>query len=125
MSNPWILRHDSGPDAPDTGGAPQRPSTEPAWYAGRQPVAPRPPAGNGLAIAGMTLGIVSLLTWWTGLLALVLIVLSIVFSSVGIRNANLGGPHKGMAIAGLVCGIAGALGYLTVGVASAGVGFIL
>ena len=63
--------------------------------------------------------------WWTGLLALVLIVLSIVFSSVGIRNASLGMPHKGMAIAGLVCGIVGALGYLTVGVASAGVGFIL
>ena len=56
MSTPWIPRHDSGPDAPDTGGAPQHPSAEPAWYAGQQHVVPRPPAGNGLAIAGMTWG---------------------------------------------------------------------
>jgi hypothetical protein len=63
--------------------------------------------------------------WWTGLLALVLIVLSIVFGSTGIRSANLGAPHKGMAIAGLACGITGAVGYLIFGVASAGVGFIL
>lgn len=114
-------RHHSNPDAPD----PDRASAGPVRFTCDQPGGSRPPAGNGLAIAGMTLGIVSLPMCWTGLLALVLIVLGIVFSSIGIRNASHGAPHKGMAIAGLVCAIIGALGYLTLGVASAGTGFIL
>jgi hypothetical protein len=73
----------------------------------------------------MTLGIVSLPMCWTGLLALAVVVLSIVFSSIGIRHASHGAPHKGMAVAGLACGIVGGLGYLTLGIASAGVGFVV
>lgn len=119
MSGPHIARHHNAPDTPGPGGSPQGSARFTRPLAGPQPT------GNGLAIAGMTLGIVSLPTCWTGLLALTLIILSIVFSSIGIRNANHGAPLKGMAIAGLVCGIIGALGYLIIGIASAGIGFIL
>lgn len=90
-----------------------------------QPAASRPTDGNGQAIAGMTLGIISLPMCWTGLLALAVVVLSIVFSSIGIHHASHGAPHTGMAVAGLACGVVGGLGYLTLGIASAGVGFVV
>jgi hypothetical protein len=123
MFTPWMTLHDSDRGSPDAGRMCQAPSVEPVRFTCHSPLPSRPPGTNGLAIAGMTLGIVSLLMWWSGLL--VLVMLSIVFSSTGIHNANLDAPHKGMAVAGLACGITGALGYPAFGVASAGIGFIL
>jgi hypothetical protein len=65
-------------------------------------VAPQPKAA-GLAVASMVLGIVSFFFGW---LYLVPCVLAIIFGGVSLRQIkqrNLGG--KGMAIAGLTCGI--------------------
>ena len=85
----------------------------------------RPHHGNGLAVAGMVLGITSILFCWWGIFSLAQIVLAIVFSSVGIHNANEGADKKGMATAGLICAIVGAIAYLLIGIASAGIGFIV
>lgn len=83
------------------------------------------PSANGLAIAGLVLGITSIVFCWAGLLALAQIVLAIVFSSVGIGNARQGEGRKGMAVAGLACGIVGGIAYFAIGVTNAGVGFVI
>ncbi len=82
-------------------------------------------AGNGLAVAGLVLGITSIIFCWWGVFSLAQVILAIVFSSVGIQHANRGAAHKGMAVAGLTCGILGATLYIIVGIASLGVGFFI
>jgi hypothetical protein len=84
-----------------------------------------PPGGNGMAVAGLVLGITSIVFCWCGLLSLAQIILAIVFSSTGIRQANRGADRKVMAIAGLATAITGALAYLTIGIASMGTGFLI
>ena len=76
------------------------------------PTAPPPPQGsNGLAIAALICGILSLLLSWIPLinvLAAVLALVAIILGALGIRRANepyVGG--KGMAIAGIICGAIG------------------
>jgi hypothetical protein len=69
-----------------------------------------PPAGNGMATTGGTLGIVgaalSLIPFAGIVIGLVMGVLAIIFSSIGMgRAGNLGGAGKGMAVTGLVLGI--------------------
>lgn len=81
--------------------------------------------GNGLAIAGMILGITSIIFSWWGVFSLAQVILAIVFSSIGIQHANRGAAHKGMAVAGLTCGIIGGMLYVIVGIASLGVGFFI
>jgi Domain of unknown function (DUF4190) len=74
----------------------------PASYAYQQPKA------DGLAVAGMVVGIVGL---FLGFLWVVLPVLAVVFSAVGlyrINGSNGWRTGKGMAIAGLTTGIVGA-----------------
>lgn len=83
------------------------------------------PTGNGLAVAGMVLGITSIVFCWWGLLTLAMVILAITFSSIGIHQASQGAEKKGMAIAGLACGSLGGLLYLILGVVSLGVGFFL
>ena len=101
---------------------PMPPAATAAW-------APFPAAvkrpGNGLAIAGMILGITSVVFCWWGLLSLAQVVLAIVFGGVGLSRANRGAPHKGMAVAGLVCGLIGAVFYLMLGIFSLGVGLLI
>jgi hypothetical protein len=80
---------------------------------------------NGLAIAGLVLGVTSIVFCWAGLLALAQIVLAIVFSSVGIGNARRGAGRRGMAVGGLACGVVGGIAYFVIGVTSAGVGFVI
>lgn len=96
-----------------TGRLPACPATH-----GNQPV-------NQTALAGLVLGITSIVFCWTGLLALAQIVLAIVFSSAGLGNARRGASRKVMAIAGLTCGIVASIAYVTIGVTSAGVGFVI
>lgn len=86
---------------------------------------PQPPAANGMAVAGLVLGITSILFCWCGLFTVAQVILAIVFSSAGIRQANHGSGRKTMAVAGLACGIAGSLAYLAIGIASMGAGFII
>jgi hypothetical protein len=73
----------------------------------------------------MILGITSILFCWVGLLTLAQVVLAITFGSIGIRKANRGASSKGMAVAGLTCGIVGAFLYVIFGVGTLGVGFLL
>lgn len=61
---------------------------------------------NGMAVAGMVIGILSLVLFWAWFLGPVLAVLGIIFSSVGISQCNRERQEgKGMAIAGLVCSL--------------------
>lgn len=83
------------------------PPPPPIGYSYAQPVVQ--PKVAGLAIASMVLGIVSFFFGW---LYLVPSVLAIIFGGVSlnqIKRRNLGG--KGMAIAGLACGITSACIY--------------
>jgi hypothetical protein len=88
-------------------------------------VPPRPTRGNGLAIASLVLGITSVVFCWWGLLTLVQVVLAVIFGGVAIRAANHGAGHKGMAVAGLACGIAGFIAYALFGVSTLGIGFVI
>lgn len=71
---------------------------------------PQSQEGNGIAIAAMVLGIISLVLFWIPFLGLICGVLGAIFGFVGLGKSNrIGGKGKGMAIAGLVCGIIGTL----------------
>jgi hypothetical protein len=74
---------------------------------------PRPRTGNGKAIAGLVLGILALILSFLTLFDIPLIVLGIVFSVLGLREAARGAGGKGMAIAGLTCAIIGAIAAAT------------
>lgn len=72
---------------------------------------------SGLAIASMVCGILSLVFFWVPLfrfLQFPIGIIAIIFGAVAIRQIgrepNLGG--RGMAIAGLVCGIVGVAGWV-------------
>lgn len=82
-------------------------------------------ASNGLAVAGLVLGITSIIFCWWGILSITQAILAIVFSSIGIHNVSLGAPRKGMAVAGLVCGIVGLIAYIFFGIVTVGLGFFL
>jgi hypothetical protein len=71
--------------------------------------APQSQEGNGMAVAGMVLGIIALVLCWIPFLNWLLALLGIIFGALGIGRGNKVGKGKGMAIAGLVCGIVGAL----------------
>jgi hypothetical protein len=63
-------------------------------------------AGSGSAVTALVLGIVGLFV------PVVLSVLAIIFAGVGINSADTrGAPRNGMAIAGLVLGLVGAIGW--------------
>ena len=66
-----------------------------------------PKQTNGLAVASLVLGILTLLLFFTIWLPFILGILAIVFGAVGISKANRGAGSKGLAIAGLVCGAIG------------------
>ena len=81
--------------------------------------------GNGLAVAGLVLGITCVIFSWWGIFTLVQVVLAITFSAVGRGRAKRGAEHGGLATAGLVLGIIGAILYLMIGVFSFGAGFFI
>jgi hypothetical protein len=66
--------------------------------------------GNGMAVAGLVLGNISMVLLWVPLLNWVLSLLGIIFGAVGLNKAKrIGGKGKGMAMSGLILGILGAL----------------
>lgn len=87
------------------------------------PVPPPPPPGvppsgapqivyqttpsNGMAVASLVLGILTVVLSWTVWLAWILGVLAIVFGAIGRGKARQGAPNGGMATAGLILGIVG------------------
>jgi hypothetical protein len=63
---------------------------------------------NGFAVTSLVLGILAVVLFFTIWIPFLLGILAIVFGGIGIARANqMGGHQKGLAIAGLVCGIAG------------------
>lgn len=84
--------------------------------------APVRPPGNGMAVASLVLGIVSLALFCIWYIALPSAILAIIFGVVGRARANAGASGRGMATAGLILGcvsigiivlfIAGALAFL-------------
>ena len=95
--------------------APQAPqpayqAPQPAYQA-PQPIYQAPPAGpvpgKGLQVAGMVLGILSLVLAWLPIADLACGIIGLVLSVIGIRKASEVGAGKGMGIAGLVCSIIG------------------
>lgn len=66
--------------------------------------------GNGMAIAGLTCGILSISFGWIPVvfvLGAVLAVLGVVFGSVGLRRSASTGSGRGFALAGIVTGAVG------------------
>lgn len=81
--------------------------------------------GNGLAVAGLVLGITSIVFFWLGVFALAQVVLAVVFSGTGLRRSWEGAGRRGLAVAGLACGIGGFLAYVLFGIATLGVGLLI
>ncbi len=70
--------------------------------------------GNGMAVAGLVLGILGLVFCWVAIIGWIMALLGVIFGGVGMSKANkIGGKGKGMAVAGLACGVLG----LVVGIA--------
>ncbi len=57
-------------------------------------------AGNGMAVAGLLLGIVGIF-----ILNIILGPLAVIFGGVGWSRAKRGAPGRGMAVAGVVLGV--------------------
>lgn len=91
----------------------QPPYGQPAYGQPGYPPAYYPPATgpgqNGLGIAGMVVGIASVVLFFTYGLSLVVGAVGAILSAVAMRQAAARGQQKGMAITGLVCGIIGFL----------------
>ncbi len=82
--------------------------------AAQPPVPPPPPppsmgttpvagTSNGLAIAGMVLGITSVVLFWLSWIATIIAIVGLILSLVGLsKSKQLGGIGRGMAIAGVI-----------------------
>lgn len=68
---------------------------------------PQPKGSNGLAIAGLVLGLLGLLTCWApvlNVLSIVLGVIGVVLSGIGLAKSKQANAGKGLSIAGIVLG---------------------
>jgi hypothetical protein len=107
----------------DAFGRPIRPNDPPG---GRAPVPPPPPPPyqpygqygypgharpqtNGMAVAGLVLGILSIPLCLLNVLDVPIVILGITFSAVAMKRARRGASGAGMALTGLICSIIGAL----------------
>lgn len=89
------------------GGAPGYPGGVPGGYPGG---APQQPQGNGMAVAGLVLGIISIVLFFLSWIDAIIGILAIIFGAIGMSKANkIGGKGKGMAMAGLICGVIGVI----------------
>ncbi len=131
---PGGAAHPAYPPPATPGYPPPRPPVQPPGYPPAYPYPPAPPGygfmpvarpGNGMAVAGFVFGLLSVILSFLGLVTLVEIILAIVFSSSGIGRANRGAAHRGLAIAGLLLGIVGAVFYLLFGLISLGAGWLV
>jgi hypothetical protein len=117
---PW---HPGGQPPPQSNpfsnppGVPYGPGQQPYQYPPTQYGPPPPPyhayvqpkAGNGKAIAGLVLGIASIVFCFLFFLDGVLVILGLVFSLIAMSETKAPGARgRGMAVAGLVCSLVGA-----------------
>src|SRR6266550_2914960 len=65
------------------------------------------PASNGVATAGMVLGILGVVLFWLPVVGFAMAIVAVVLGGVGLSRANMGGGGRGQAIAGLVLGVVG------------------
>jgi hypothetical protein len=70
---------------------------------------PQPATGNGKATAGLVLGILSIVLFWTTIFDAIPVILGVIFGFLGLNEAKRTGRSRGMAIAGIVCGFVGAV----------------
>ena len=100
-----------GPAYPPSAPVPQHQAQPyPAYGTQPYPMAYPMLRTSGLAVAGMVVGIVALLGFWVPIADLVLGLTAIGLSWAGIVQCGKPGySGKGMAIAGLVCGILGVI----------------
>ena len=78
----------------------------------QQPVAPQPqyqpppqPQGNGMAVAGMVLGIIGVVLICAPYIGLPCAIVAVILSALGKKKSKLTGTGGGMATAGLVLSI--------------------
>ncbi len=82
----------------------------PPGYPGQPLGYGRPPARNGLAITSLVLGILALVTCWLTFPGIILGILAVIFGGVALARARTDRvSNKGMAIAGLITGVVGAV----------------
>ncbi|MDI3408156.1 DUF4190 domain-containing protein [Streptomyces cavernicola] len=95
-------------------------------YGYPQPPAPAPAApqgGNGLAVAGLVLGIIGLVVSLIPVLNVVvwpLAILAVIFGGVGLARSSKVGKGKGAAITGLVTGILSVIMFFVINAAFVG-----
>jgi hypothetical protein len=70
---------------------------------------PPPRPSNGMATAGLVLGIVALALCWLTVLDIPLVILGITFAAVGLKRAKRGAGSRGMALTGLICSLTAAV----------------
>jgi len=73
------------------------------------PTYPVPPQGNGFAVTSLVLGILAIVLCWVPVLNWLLAAAAIIFGAIGLSIANKRQSGKGMAIAGLICGVIGGI----------------
>lgn len=94
------------PFAPPYGQQPYGSPYYPGYLAG--PVMPlAPPASKGLSIAALVTGILGFVLSWFPLVGVVLAALGIIFGAIGLQRDRTEG--RGLAVAGLILGVLGAL----------------
>jgi len=108
--------YDYGPRVPPDGESTSSQDPYPFYPPAPQYAAPQygpppylaPAASNGMAVAGLVLGILAAVFFWASFFDLPFVVLGVVFSSIGLHAAKWNGASgRGMAISGLVCAIVG------------------
>lgn len=77
---------------------------------------------SGFAVSSMVLGILALVFCWLPVVCWILAILAIIFGGVGISKTKLAGG-RGMAVAGLVCGIISIALYVILVITVASLGF--
>lgn len=83
----------------ETPQAPQAPQPAPA------PGVPAQRQGNGLAVAGMVLGIIALALFCAWYIAIPCAIVGLILSALGLKKSAVTGTGRGMAITGLVLSI--------------------
>lgn len=91
----------SPPPNPYQGAYPPPPGTPPGWVPVQR--------SNGMATAGLVLGIVSVVLFWTSVIDIPLVILGITFSAIGLKRAKAGAGARGFALTGLICSLVAAL----------------
>lgn len=79
-------------------------------------------AGNPMAIAGFVLSLCAVALFWVPFPNFIAWILGVIFSAIGLKRANRGAPHRGLAIAGLVISLGAAVLILLF---IAGIGFLI